>query len=106
MTMNHPFPDDPIRRRILDHVVQHDSEALGTLLADAVTDFVTFADVEMLKDLIWPIFYYSSYWIQRLSAEILGLPVEEEYDLADLLRRFEEREAGKTPLPTWKNEGF
>jgi len=106
MTMNDSFEDDPIRRRILTHVIRLDEESLGCMVADAVRDFVTFSDEEMLEDLIWPIFYYSSYWIQRMAAEILDLPVEDEYELADLLRRLEERGDDKSAKPNWAEDGF
>jgi hypothetical protein len=88
------------------HVIRFDEESLGCMVADAVRDLVTFSDEEMLEDLIWPIFYYSGYWIQRMAAEILDLPVGDEYELADLLRRLEEREGNGSVKPNWAEDGF
>jgi len=108
--MNHTFADDPIRRSILSHVIQHDTEALCYMVSDAAVDLVPIADEEMLEDIIWPFFYYSSYSIKRMAAEILGLPVEEDYELPDLLRRLEVREVNEpNELPAgsnWTKEGF
>ena len=107
MTMNHFLEDDPIRRAILEHVIHHDTESLQMIVADAASDVVSFADSEMLEDLIWPIFYYSSYCIQRMSAQILGLSEEEEHDLQKLLDLFEERKRARASgVSNWREDGF
>lgn len=107
MTMNDFSEDDPIRRAILEHVIQHDTESLQMMVGDAARDFVSFADNEMLEDLIWPIFYYSGYWIQRISAQILGLPEEEEHDLQKLLDLFEDRKRNRASgTSSWLKDGF
>jgi len=36
----------------------------------------------------------------------LDLPVEDEYELADLLRRLEERGDDKSAKPNWAEDGF
>ena len=108
--MNDTFADDPVRRSILAHVIQHDTEALGYMVSDAAIDLVPHADQEMLEDLIWPFFYYSGSSIKRMAAEILGLPVEDDYELSDLLRRLNERATNQTRDESvrsdWSKEGF
>ena len=81
-----------IRRRLLQHIVRHWDDSIEDTAEDGFSELLHDAHEELLEELLAPLFANSTFWPQRMAAEILKLPTEDEYELADLLERFENLE--------------
>lgn len=99
-----------VQRQLLSHVVENLNDTIAHTASDAMSELLGYAHEEMAEELLEPIFEWSDYWAQRIAAEILELPTDEEYTHEELLSRFEQRERAEAEdqnqKVNWMDEGF
>ncbi|KAA5538602.1 hypothetical protein FYK55_27330 [Roseiconus nitratireducens] len=78
-----------LRRRLMRHLIANWNGELVQTVTDGFRDLLLDAHDELLSELLKPLFEWSGYWPQRMAAEVLGLDVDEEYELGELLANFE-----------------
>jgi len=94
MTEQQSISGIALRKRLLARVVQHRTEDVVHIAADALSDLLCDADDELTYVLLEPIFEYSNYWPDQMAKQVLELDDDQEYTCDELLAEFERRELG------------
>lgn len=99
-----------VKRQLLSHVIMRLNDVAQSTASDALHDLLVDAHEGMAEELLEPIFEWSDFWAQRIAAETLELPTDDEYTCEELLRRFEQRERDEAVAQkntvNWQEEGF
>ena len=88
MTDSHLEQEPDVSARLLRHIVANLDEELIATAMDALRHFLTCAP-EYAEFVMAPMFDLSEYWPQTMAAQLLGLPLDQEYDPDELLDRLE-----------------